>query len=68
MHVFDSNSNWNHTCIAGLSRNLFYILQNILTLVSVSFKGKGYKSGIYAHLIGMEIHIDIIIICDGGGR
>ena len=48
---------WNQACIFGLSRNLFCILWNIPTVVSMASRGHGCECIIYARSIVINIHI-----------
>ena len=47
----------NNVCILGLSRYLFGIMEMVLTVVDIEFRGLSYKCGIYVQSIEIDIHI-----------
>ena len=51
-----SDLDWNHAYISGLRRNLFQILRNNPTVVSIMCKGHGCEYGIHVRLIGIDWH------------
>ena len=60
----------NNVCILGLSRYLFCIMEMVLTVVDIKFRGLSYKCGIYVQLILINAHIcdKYILVGIGYGR
>ena len=57
----------NNFFTLGLSRNLFCILHNIPTVVSITHRGDGFKWRIYVRLIVIDIRIGNKLWYGGGG-
>ena len=50
----------NHSCVLGFSGDLFHILHNIPTSVGITYRGGGFKCGIYAFLFLIYVRIGML--------
>ena len=67
MHLFDIQSvDWYHAFIFGLSSNLFCLLYNIPTVVSIMHMGNSWKWRIGAQLVMIYLHIVTKLLFDIG--
>ena len=69
MHVFDMQlADCNQSFVLGLSRNVFYFMLNIPTVVIIKFREHSCKCRIYMLLIIIYLHTGNKCFYHGGMR